>query len=66
MHLRAVSINYAGGLGNGVLLTVTAVAEPSTRIGGAPAVAALAYTQRRRLRKLILLRRAYGGQGVRS
>jgi autotransporter-associated beta strand protein len=52
-------ISYQGGDGNDVVLTsVTAVPEPSTWIGGALAVAALAYTQRRRLRKVILLRRA--------
>jgi hypothetical protein len=53
--------------GNDVVLTsVTAVPEPSTWIGGALAVAALAYLQRRRLKKLFLLRRAYGGQVVSS
>ena len=49
------SINYAGGTGgNDVVLTVTAapVPEPSTWIGGALAIAGLAFTQRRRLRKV--------------
>ena len=59
------SITYTGGTGNDVVLTpLVVVPEPSTWIGGALAVAALAYTQRRRLRKVILLRRAYGGQVV--
>jgi hypothetical protein len=35
-------------------VTLTVVPEPSTWIGGALAVAALAYTQRRRLRKLLV------------
>jgi fibronectin-binding autotransporter adhesin len=42
------SINYAGGDGNDIVLTVTAVPEPGTWIGGALALAALGYTQRRR------------------
>ena len=53
------SISYVGGSGNDVVLTpLVVVPEPSTWIGGALAVAALAYTQRRRLRKVILLHRA--------
>jgi autotransporter-associated beta strand protein len=66
------SIRYNGGAGGDkddisiTVTSVTSVPEPSTWIGGALAVAALAYTQRRRLRKLVLLRRAYGGQVVRS
>lgn len=44
----AFSIDYAGGDGNDIVLTVTAVPEPSTWIGGALALAALGYTQRRR------------------
>jgi MYXO-CTERM domain-containing protein len=56
------TIDYAGGTGNDVVLTTTATPEPSTWIGGALAVAALAFTQRRRLRKLIPLRRACAGQ----
>jgi autotransporter-associated beta strand protein len=66
------SINYAGGDGNDIVLKdltsypATVCPEPSTWIGGALAVAALAYTQRRRLKKLFLLRRAYGGQVVSS
>ena len=49
------SITYVGGTGNDVVLTpLVVVPEPSTWIGGALAVAALAYTQRRRLRKLVV------------
>ena len=49
------SITYTGGTGNDVVLTpLVVVPEPSTWIGGALAVAALAYTQRRRLRKLVV------------
>jgi hypothetical protein len=48
------SINYAGGDGNDVVLTTSAIPEPSTWIGGALAFAALAYMQRRRLKKLIV------------
>jgi autotransporter-associated beta strand protein len=44
----AFSINYAGSDGNDIVLTVTAVPEPSTWIGGALALAALGYAQRRR------------------
>jgi autotransporter-associated beta strand protein len=44
----SLSINYVAGNGNDILLTVTAVPEPSTWIGGALALAALGYTQRRR------------------
>jgi autotransporter-associated beta strand protein len=52
----AFSINYAGGDGNDIVLTVTAVPEPSTWIGGALALAALGYTQRRTvLKKLRVL-----------
>jgi autotransporter-associated beta strand protein len=47
------SINYVGGSGNDVVATVTAVPEPSTWIGGALAVAALSYTQQRRLARLL-------------
>jgi hypothetical protein len=42
------SINYAGGDGNDIVLTAIAVPEPGTWIGGALALAALGYTQRRR------------------
>ena len=56
------SINYTGGPdGNDIVLTVVQAApvpEPSTWIGGALAIAGLAFTQRRRLRKLIARRRA--------
>jgi len=45
------SINYAGGDGNDIVLTVAP--EPSTWIGGALAVAALAYLQRRRFAGLL-------------
>src|SRR5205814_7819932 len=52
---NAFTISYVGGTGNDVVLTsVTAVPEPSTWIGGALALAALAYTQRRRLKKLLV------------
>jgi fibronectin-binding autotransporter adhesin len=54
------SINYAGGpLGNDIVLTVVAapVPEPSTWMGGALGIAGLAFTQRRRLRKLIAFSR---------
>jgi fibronectin-binding autotransporter adhesin len=44
----AFSIDYTGSDGNDIVLTVTAVPEPSTWIGGALALAALGYTQRRR------------------
>jgi len=55
------SINYAGGDGNEIVLTVLApVPEPSTRIGGVLAIAGLAFMQRRRLRKLIARRCAVG------
>ena len=52
------SINYTGGDGNDIVLTVTAapVPEPSTWIGGALAIAGLAFTQRRRLRKMPIRR----------
>ena len=54
------SISYIGGDGNDIVLTVAQapVPEPSTWIGGALAIAGLAFTQRRRLRKLIARRRA--------
>ena len=45
------AIDYAGGDGNDIVLTVTAVPEPSTWIGGAFALAALGYMQRRKLKK---------------
>jgi autotransporter-associated beta strand protein len=48
------SINYAGGTGNDVVLTV--VPEPSTWVAGFLAVAFVVYTQRRRLTQI--LRRA--------
>jgi hypothetical protein len=52
-------VSYTGGNGNDVVLTVIAAAvpEPSTYIGGALAIAGLALTQRRRLRKLIAFSR---------
>ena len=47
------SVSYVGDTGNDIVLTVvSAVPEPSTWIGGALAIAGLAFTQRRRLRKL--------------
>ena len=54
------SISYTGGTGNDIVLTVTAVPEPSTWIGGALAIAGLAFTQRRRLLKLTAQRCAVG------
>ena len=56
------SISYTGGNGNDIVLTVVqaAVPEPSTWMGGALAIAGLAFTQRRRLRKLIARRCAVG------
>jgi len=52
------SISYIGGDGNDIVLTVVQapVPEPSTWIGGALAMAGLAFTQRRRLRKLPIRR----------
>ena len=45
------SVSYTGGDGNDIVLTViqAPVPEPSTWIGGALAIAGLAFTQRRRL-----------------
>ena len=53
------SVSYSGGTGNDLVLTVvqSAVPEPSTWIGGALAIAGLAFTQRRKLRKLIAFSR---------
>ena len=47
-------VSYTGFTGNDIVLTVvqSAVPEPSTWIGGALAFAGLAFTQRRRLRKV--------------
>ena len=58
-HGDVFSINYSGGPSHyDLVLTaqsvVTVVPEPSTWIGGALAVVALAYTQRRRLKKLLV------------
>ena len=52
-------VSYTGGNGNDVVLTVVqaAVPEPSTWMGGTLAIAGLAFTQRRKLRKLIALSR---------
>jgi hypothetical protein len=48
-------ISYTGGTGNDVVLTtLVVVPEPSTWIGGALAGAAVAYMQRRRLRKVVV------------
>ena len=50
------SVSYIGGEGsNDIVLTViqAPVPEPSTWVGGAFAIAGLAFTQRRRLRKLV-------------
>ena len=49
------SVSYTGGTGNDIVLTVIQAApapEPSTWIGGALAIAGLAFTQRRRLQKV--------------
>jgi autotransporter-associated beta strand protein len=56
------SVSYTGGNGNDIVLTVTAapVPEPSTWIGGGLAIVGLAFTQRRRLRKLMARRCAAG------
>lgn len=57
------SIDYAGGVGgNDIVLTLIGapVPEPSTWMGGVLAIAGLAFTQRRRLRKLIAQRCAPG------
>ena len=53
------SVSYTGGNGNDVVLTVIAVAvpEPSTWMGGALAIAGLAFMQRRRLKRLIAFSR---------
>jgi hypothetical protein len=53
------SVSYTAGNGNDIVLTViqAAVPEPSTWIGGAFAIAGLAFMQRRRLRKLIAFSR---------
>jgi autotransporter-associated beta strand protein len=48
------SVSYTGGDGNDIVLTV--VPEPSTWVGGVLAIAGLAFTQRRRLRKVPILR----------
>ena len=51
---NAFTISYVGGSGNDVVLnSVTAVPEPGAWIAGALAFAALAYTQRRRLARLL-------------
>ena len=47
------SVSYTGGDGNDIVLTV--VPEPSTWVGGVLAIAGLAFTQRRRLRKVPIL-----------
>jgi autotransporter-associated beta strand protein len=56
------SVSYTGGDGNDIVLTVVAapVPEPSTWMGGALAIAGLAFTQRRKLRELIAWRCAVG------
>ena len=55
------SVSYTGGNGNDIVLTVVqaAVPEPSTWLGGALAIAGLAFTQRRRLRKSIVTRESF-------
>lgn len=55
------TVSYTGGNGNDIVLTVESVIpEPSTWMGGALAIVGLAFTQRRRLRKLIARRCAVG------
>ncbi|MGA7274738.1 MAG: autotransporter-associated beta strand repeat-containing protein [Candidatus Udaeobacter sp.] len=53
------SVSYTGGTGNDIVLTVVQAAapEPSTWMGGALAIAGLAFTQRRRLKRLIAFSR---------
>jgi fibronectin-binding autotransporter adhesin len=53
------SVSYIGGDGNDIVLTAiqAPVPEPSTWIGGALAIAGLAFTQRHRLRKLVAFSR---------
>jgi autotransporter-associated beta strand protein len=53
------SVSYSGAGGNDIILTLAEapVPEPSTWIGGALAIAGLAFTQRRKLRKLIAFSR---------
>ena len=55
-------VSYTGGNGNDIVLTVIAapVPEPGTWVGGALAIAGLAFTQRRKLRKMIAWRCAVG------
>ena len=50
------SINYAGGDGNDVVLTVTSVPEPSTWVAGFLAVAFVGYSQRRRFAQMFASR----------
>ena len=54
-------VSYTGLTGNDIVLTVVqaAVPEPSTWIGGAFAIAGLAFMQRRRLRKLLVTRESF-------
>jgi fibronectin-binding autotransporter adhesin len=47
------TINYRGGDGNDVVLTVAAVPEPSTWMSGALALAFVGYTLRRRFARLL-------------
>jgi MYXO-CTERM domain-containing protein len=52
------TVSYTGGDGNDIVLTVVAaVPEPSTWMGGALAIAGLAFIQRRRLKRLIAFSR---------
>ena len=52
------SVSYTRGDGNDIVLTAiqTPVPEPSTWVGGVLAIAGLAFTQRRRLRMVPILR----------
>ena len=54
-------VSYTGFTGNDIVLTVVqaAVPEPSTWMGGALAIAGLAFMQRRRLRKLLVTRESF-------
>jgi autotransporter-associated beta strand protein len=56
------SVSYTGGDGNDIVLTVVQapVPESSTWMGGALAIAGLAFMQRRRLKRLIARRCAVG------
>ena len=50
------SVTYVGGAGSNDVVLTALTPEPSTWMGGALAIAGLAFTQRRRLRKLMARR----------